>query len=263
MVVGRAYHINDKKMAMAARHILLITGAALVLASCGAGPVPDSAAGVGFGDYDVYAEQQRLRDAELEGRTVVAGPAGTDVIADVPTVLPATGPSTVTNETGISAENDFNAVTGQRSIEDDAALIARNRAQYVVVQPTDLPARPGSTRPNIVEYALRTNNPLGVALYSRGRARPDRFQRACALFPSSDVAQEEFLLRGGPERDRLGVDPDGDGYACNWNPEPFRLVRQATPPEPEAEGLETQDATESAPSTSIEDIVGAALDDAN
>ena len=41
------------------------------------------------------------------------------------------------------------------------------------------------------------------------------------LFP--DQAQQDFLAKGGPERDRMGVDPDGDGFACAWDPRPFRL----------------------------------------
>ena len=28
------------------------------------------------------------------------------------------------------------------------------------------------------------------------------------------------------ERDRMGLDPDGDGFACAWDPAPFRLARQ-------------------------------------
>jgi hypothetical protein len=34
------------------------------------------------------------------------------------------------------------------------------------------------------------------------------------------------LSNGGPERDRLGLDPDGDGFACYWDPTPFRLARK-------------------------------------
>ena len=40
------------------------------------------------------------------------------------------------------------------------------------------------------------------------------------------LAQEEFLRTGGPERDKLGVDPDGDGFACAWDPRPFRTALQ-------------------------------------
>jgi hypothetical protein len=30
------------------------------------------------------------------------------------------------------------------------------------------------------------------------------------------------LANGGPERDKEGLDPDGDGFACGWDPRPFR-----------------------------------------
>ena len=51
-----------------------------------------------------------------------------------------------------------------------------------------------------------------------------RAQRACGHYPSPDQAQIDFLASGGPERDKLGLDPDGDGYACAWNPAPFRTA---------------------------------------
>jgi hypothetical protein len=73
--------------------------------------------------------------------------------------------------------------------------------------------RSGADGPNIVEFALSTTNGVGQPLYSRGLfAGPNRAARACARFPSDDLAQEAFLSEGGPERDRLGVDPDGDGF---------------------------------------------------
>ena len=49
-------------------------------------------------------------------------------------------------------------------------------------------------------------------------------ERACAKYSSSDLAQSDFLAQGGPRRDRLGLDPDGDGFACAWNPQPFRAA---------------------------------------
>ena len=36
----------------------------------------------------------------------------------------------------------------------------------------------------------------------------------------------QFLAAGGPERDRKGIDPDGDGFACGFNPAPFRAAKQ-------------------------------------
>lgn len=125
---------------------------------------------------------------------------------------------------GISDENDFNAVAARETIASDKERIEENRAQYVVIQPTDLPVRPGESGPNIVDYAIKTTNAPGTPLYKRSGA--DRSASACAKFASPDLAQTEFLSRGGPERDRLGVDPDGDGFACSWDPRPFRKALQ-------------------------------------
>jgi hypothetical protein len=128
---------------------------------------------------------------------------------------------------GISNENDFNAVSARETIESDAARLQRNREQYRVIQPTALPNRTGAGGPNIVEYALRTQNSVGQQLYTRrGFNKAARFARNCAVYPSADAAQADFLARGGPRRDRKGLDPDGDGFACNWDPRPFRLAVQ-------------------------------------
>ncbi len=124
---------------------------------------------------------------------------------------------------GISNETDFEAVSSRRSIEGDAARIAQNRAQYQVVQPTALPSRTGATGPNVVEYALSTRHPVGTRVHQRiGFNSAAKFRRNCATYSSDDEAQIDFLARGGPKRDRQGLDPDGDGYACGWDPAPFR-----------------------------------------
>lgn len=126
--------------------------------------------------------------------------------------------------TGISDEQDFSAVSARETIESDKARIERNRAQYENVAPAALPTRPANTGPNIVEFALSTTHAPGTAVYRRsGGGSSDR---ACGKFASADLAQQAFLERGGPDRDRLGVDPDGDGYACGWDPRPFRTALQ-------------------------------------
>lgn len=124
----------------------------------------------------------------------------------------------------ISDENDFNAVAARETIQSDAQRIAQNRSQYVVVQPRDLPQRAGDSGPNIVEYALATKHAPGVQMYSRSGRKSS--EAACAKFTSSDQAQQQFLAKGGPDRDRLGVDSDGDGFACSWDPRPFRKALQ-------------------------------------
>jgi hypothetical protein len=129
----------------------------------------------------------------------------------------------VVSNPGISDENDFQAVSSRQSIESDAARLAALRAQRQEVQPTALPRRSNGDQPNIVRYALETSNPRGQRIYRRvGLNLEARAQRNCAGYASADQAQLAFLSKGGPQRDRLNLDPDGDGYACAWDPTPFR-----------------------------------------
>jgi hypothetical protein len=144
-------------------------------------------------------------------------------------------PLTIKEESGemaninpsISDENDFEAVSARESIESDKARIERNRAQYQVDQPTALPQRSGDVGgAPIVAFALSTTHPVGTQIYKRGKLRLQSADAACRQFASADQAQEAFLAAGGPERDRRGIDPDGDGYACSWDPSPFRAALQ-------------------------------------
>ncbi len=128
------------------------------------------------------------------------------------------------NHTAISDEQDFSAVSARETIESDKERIARNRANYEVVQPTALPQRTGSSGPNIVAFALSTTHAPGTPVYRRSGFKGNG--SACARYGSSDLAQEAFLAEGGPDRDRKGLDPDGDGFACGWDPRAFRAAKQ-------------------------------------
>ena len=127
---------------------------------------------------------------------------------------------------GVSDEQDFSAVTSRESIASDAARIEANRQQYVVIQPGALPQRDGDTGPNIAEYAVATTNPVGVKMYSRPSFYLTSPEKACAKFSSPDFAQQAFLAAGGPQKDSKALDPDGDGFACGWDPRPFRTALQ-------------------------------------
>ncbi len=200
----------------------LALATAAALAAC-TPSVPNSAEqGPGF-SRDLEAERAR-RDAELQG----ASPAATDLPgADLPGSDLSGGLATASVDPGaISDEQDFEAVSGRETIESDAERIARQREEYTVIQPGALPQRPDVSGPNIVEFALATTNQVGEPLYRRSSVNAEaRFNRACAGFASQDQAQMAFLEAGGPERDRRGMDPDGDGFACFWDPTPFRTAR--------------------------------------
>lgn len=233
--------------------ITLSVTALVVLSACSPS-IPDSGAGVGFNDYETYQQEQRARDAaltgdavplsavvsdEVTGNTTTGSTDSADLAAETRAALTATSansgqapleadpsnppPQTVSSATGISTENDFDAVGEQRSIEDDAQLIAQNRSQYQVIEPTALPSRGTGSGPNVVQYALSTSHPRGTKVYTRiGVAKTKRYQQNCAAYASPDLAQADFLAKGGPNCDKLGLDPDGDGYACAWDPAPFR-----------------------------------------
>lgn len=230
----------------------------LALAACTA-PIPDSGAGVGFGDYDQYLEDQQRREAAVSGTASPLPPP--QALSDEPTSTNAiptselaaagigTSPETgapltavaprspgidatptnpapgATSNPELSDEQDFSAVSSRESIESDAQRLAAAAAARQEAEVTALPSRPGATGPNIVAYALSAPNALGQEWYSRSLlSGQGRFERNCAGYNTPDAAQRDFLARGGPDRDPRGIDPDGDGFACGWDPAPFRLV---------------------------------------
>jgi hypothetical protein len=202
----------------------------LALAACQAN---EPARGVGFSDYDDYRAARIERDRVLTGQAplVTGGPVISGEAVGAPlsaTNVPLTASTAVPlrNNPGISDEQNFDAVSARESIESDAERLARLRAEYQVVEPAALPERARDSGPNIVAFALSTTHAVGQPIYRRSGFNADaRFQRACARYATADEAQRAFLERGGPEEDRMGVDPDGDGFACFWDPNPFRAAR--------------------------------------
>ena len=240
-------------------------GTVAFLAACAAEvPDSNPNSGVGFNDYDQFSTERARRDAELQAMRPRPIPDGQAIASDTLTVLEtgrpiggqapvggvggstvqgtlgtstiaATAPAAVetapldaapaTNNPNISDEQNFDAVASRESIESDAERIERNRETFQVIAPTAVPERSSTGRPNVVAFALATSHPVGTQVYRRSGSSVDRFNRECARYPSADRAQEAFLGAGGPQRDRRGMDPDGDGYACFWNPAPFRTAR--------------------------------------
>jgi len=233
--------------------VLVLTG----VAACSP-PVPDSAEGVGFNDYDSYLSERQAREkALLESRRQTVQPPEATETPQTPatTVRPATPtqvqqpqpqppaqpqpqaqaqapvqtsqpqPATTpaANNPSISDEQDFAAVSSRETIESDRERLKRQRDQYQQFEPTAVPTRTVDGRPNIVEYALNSRNQPGQSIYRRsGFKSASSNQRNCAKYGSPDIAQEAFLANGGPKRDRENLDPDGDGFACGWDPAPYR-----------------------------------------
>ncbi|MFY0690808.1 MAG: hypothetical protein JXR14_02680 [Paracoccaceae bacterium] len=215
----------------------LTIGVALVLLAGCAQPLPDSGVqqGVGFGSYDQYLAEQQARDEELQtlNETTVRPPEGVEIAsseltgAEAVAVLErtssqASAPVPQLNNPEISDEQDFEAVSNRQTIESDAERLKAKREQYKVIEPTAVPKRPRSTVPTPIEFALMTRHPVGQKQYRRSLFGASKAEAKCAGYRSGEQAQDAFLKAGGPQRDRLGLDPDGDGYACDWNPAVYR-----------------------------------------
>lgn len=218
------------------------------VAACGGGAPPsDVAQGVGFQDYQTYqARRAALRGDTMRQPDTVALP-GPQMHAALP---PSTGPAdaVAAREPGAAAASAAQPVTDVTRIA--AAAIAEAEGAPAPVTPgigaatvpspalaqqaTTAPGRvvvgggaagpTGETGSNIVDYALSTSHTVGERRYSRNPLGQALHGRNCAAFPSSDHAQDWFLRNGGPGRDRRSLDPDGDGFACDWDPAFYRVA---------------------------------------
>ncbi len=129
---------------------------------------------------------------------------------------------TLTNEAGIT-DNSFGRIKRRDSIETDAERLAAAKSKLVVVEPEALPAR---SKANVAAFALATTHNPGQRQYRRGAGTRGERAAGCGRYRSKDDAQRAFLAAGGPEQDRLRLDPDGDGFVCGWSPAPFRKLNQ-------------------------------------
>jgi hypothetical protein len=210
------------------RHSLILAAASLALAGCADMSRPPA-----------MAEPAPLRSNVTEQNRFVPPPGG---FAGASAAAAASGaPMQAPMETPMQApmqapfQAPMQAPMGDMAASgpmpgfvpiDDNGFTAETQGDFIPGTSAADAAR--STGPNVVEYALRTTHPVGTPRYRRSNPlRWQTWERNCMRFATQDAAQEAFLAAGGPERDRQNLDPDGDGYACWWNPEPFRRAMRA------------------------------------
>jgi hypothetical protein len=165
----------------------------------------------------------------IDGGAPGAAAAAPDWSPPPPPAAAQGQPRTTTSTAQASPLDDDRLNLNEYTLEQqriDAAIAEREleaaRRQLVVVQPeaTVPQAAPGV---NIALYAQQTTHRVGERRFQRP-ALAFASRGACRRFASADDAQRFFLANGGPARDPHGLDPDGDGFACGWDPEPFRRL---------------------------------------
>ena len=124
----------------------------------------------------------------------------------------------------LSDEQDFEAVAERETVESDAERIRSQKADLTIYRPEDIPENIGTA--SVAQYALSTTHEVGSKIYSRfGSILTKRtLPKRCAAFSGDYEAQQAFLDAGGPDKDKLLLDPDGDGFACGWTPAVYRSM---------------------------------------
>lgn len=207
------------------RYILVTVFACLVLSACAQNP---NDGGQYYNNLEALEAEAKAQEARLAQAENVATPIENDVATTSLDATPAPAPetqalpATVVTDGAISNSQDFETVIASETIESDAAKRERLKSEYEVVQPDVIPQRESGV--NLAKYALSQTNPVGNKMYSRNILRRAGYERRCKKHFPVDEAQTAFLNAGGPERDSLGLDPDGDGYACGWNPATYRSL---------------------------------------
>ena len=170
--------------------------------------------------------EQILLEVPSAGTASTAGGGGDAFVGTIESSLASTDPGAVPMQaTPLNADriNPMEFTLAQQ--RHDAAVaeqqLAAARAQLVVIQPdTSLPNRVDGV--NIALYAQQSTNQVGQRVYRRSGSG---IGGGCGRYRSADDAQRAFLAAGGPQSDRLNLDSDGDGFACRWDPAPYRQLR--------------------------------------
>ena len=113
----------------------------------------------------------------------------------------------------------------QQNVEKAAAkkFLLEARQKRTVVEPEETGDLSKKSDVNLALYARQTFNAIGEKIYKRNPTKKKKLD-PCLRFISSEDAQRFFLKNNGPQKDFWNLDPDGDGFACKWNPEQYRKI---------------------------------------
>ena len=187
------------------RNLLILS--VLALAACGenAGWNPNY---MGMHNGTGYAKYMHEREAALHGKGAVPQVIPVQLPAKAPTPEQIAG--TVTTQTKATGATAATATAAGKTAKAPANMPVTTSGPY-----------PGST-PVLVRYAHQEQQNPGANVYKRTGGSVLDAGRTCSGYASSEIAQRAFIAAGGPILDPKGMDPDGDGFVCGWDPRPLR-----------------------------------------
>ena len=135
----------------------------------------------------------------------------------------ATTPENLSSDNGQLDLSQFSFEQQKKERDAAANSLLEIRENRIILPKEEIETFMDKSNINIASYARRTENLLGEKVYERLKRKKDTV-RNCSHFPTSDGAQRFFLSNGGPQKDPFNLDSDGDGFACKWNPVPYRTI---------------------------------------
>jgi len=200
---------------MISLRFLTCTGLVLgVLTACGSVP------------NDVNPGQQTLDQQGIQGRQAGLNGQISTAVRQTPSA-----PGGVSIESGATGNVTFLDPNDLASRAESAIAAAEGATSgggvFDNIQPLQASdVLPPPLIPRVAAFAIRTTHQPGERQWRRNPLRRDG-AATCAQFASRDLAQDRFLAEGGPERDPLGLDADGDGFVCGFDPADLRAAAAA------------------------------------
>ncbi|MDO5657632.1 MAG: hypothetical protein Q4G36_04850 [Paracoccus sp. (in: a-proteobacteria)] len=219
----------------------LICAMVLALAGCAADGSFDDPRYRADGE-DGYGQYLAAREAALRGQAAAPRAIPRSTPFEAPTPDEIAGPTaleiarrelgggqpratTVAQPTGQGGYID--PVTGALVVARPGAVVTVPAGATVATLPADPPARvttsADSPAQTLIRYALTQTHAPGTAAFNRSGGSEAHARATCRSYANAASAQLAFIASGGPQADPLGLDPDGDGFVCGWNPAPYRV----------------------------------------
>lgn len=169
-----------------------------------------------FGGDQPYNKYRASRELALTG-------AGA-----VPTVVPEVHPFKSPDPEDIASPTAYQILQGSfGGGTAKAAASQGNSGYYDPATGKKLTSGPASapeatqTNPDsdiLGRYAKSHQYAPGTLVYPRIAGGKGQASNACNRYKNADTAQLAFMSAGGPEKDTMVIDPDGDGFVCGWEP---------------------------------------------